>query len=117
MTVITLLSWVPVVLLVAGILFVETRQFRRSKLLPTGSLTPLMVGSSSGFAATCPRAGRNVAQVFLGVLGGLWLGVIFIGVLLLTVPRERRADRLFGGWIGTIAGSGLLVAAIVASTG
>jgi len=50
----------------------------------------------------------------LGALGGFWLGFLFIGALLLLVPKDRRADRLFGSWFGMVAG-GLVLAVLIAA--
>lgn len=66
----------------------------------------------SGEASVTVARGRNVVQVLLGALGGFWLGLAFVGALLFFAPREKRADRLFGAWLGTAAG-GLALAAIV----
>ncbi|MEX2227639.1 MAG: SHOCT domain-containing protein [Dehalococcoidia bacterium] len=55
--------------------------------------------------------GRNGAHVLLGALGGLVLGLAFVGALLVFVPKEKRPDRLLGAWLGT--GAGAMVAAVL----
>ena len=76
-----------------------------------GHPVPRTTPQSGGASITIAR-GRNIAHVLLGALGGFWLGLAFVGVLLFFSPRDKRADRLFGAWLGTAAG-GLVLAAIV----
>ena len=76
-----------------------------------GHPVPRTTPQSGGASITIAR-GRNIAHVLLGALGGFWLGLAFVGVLLFFSPRDKRADRLFGAWLGTAAG-GLALAAIV----
>ena len=75
-----------------------------------------LIAGALGEAGQPTGTQRNVGTVLLGALGGFWLGLVFIGTLLLFVPREKRADRLFGAWFGAAANMLLLAVAIVALT-
>lgn len=72
------------------------------------------LGVQAGHASLNAASGRNVRHVLLGALGGIWLGIAFVGALLMFVPRDRRADRLFGAWLGTAVGV-LAVAMVIAA--
>jgi hypothetical protein len=64
-------------------------------------------------AQLTPRS-RNRGHVLVGGLGGLWLGVVFVAALLVFVPREKRADRLFGAWLGVASGIALVIVVVLA---
>ena len=78
------------------------------------ALDPAASGTQVGHTSLNRGNGRIFRHVLLGVLGGFWLGLAFIGALLVFVPRERRADRLFGAWLG-MATSVLLLVVIIAA--
>jgi hypothetical protein len=73
----------------------------------------IILGEPSQLSTSTASSERDAGQVLLGALGGLILGLAFIGALLVFVPREKRADRLFGGWLGTALGA-VAVAIVIA---
>jgi len=67
------------------------------------TLVPAPVASNT-------ETGRDGGNVVWGLLIGFFTGIIGVFVLLFIVPRERRADKLFGAWLGLGAGAIVVVA-------